>query len=620
MSNIMAKFNIFWVVISTDSLLNFGTSFIERKRFCRERESSNERMLLDDDNQLLDGPVSTQLALPSMDLKVSKSDHYLDRPNQVGGTLSSTNSAYLGARGSGGSDLRQGYSRRKLSLPVNILEPYDHEPAIQVDQVTEKSRIDKLVDSFKLLLEYNKFRMGRLTPILAQIIFLSLLLLKSIIYSLLASLKSKSSIAELIRNFLGHFYFIDVFSIYKNCAMYHQLQLLMILAPLMNRTRCLMLQLELARKNMNSYRRVNVISLNWAYLKNMKFTFRGWLELLVKAKNHKCEPGSCFDRPEEFAKRNSSKKLWVSDRISRIYYTNQIPFDRCFGSWNVNLSKAQEKRRPSILHWLVGLIDDRRDWFVASPAHRINLHHAFYMITIFAYLFVSFCVINTTILLARLDNCISCLRVSFLENGHESGSRVTSMDCSNIKGLQEIILIMVETFLTESLIDINICDCVMFFFSSMIHYSRTMRVVELLKGQFEIYNRHRLYKYKFSDQKLGGLKMGGSYEARPLYDFRSERDLGEMYDRSNFNSSIDYSLNLCDVLISEFVDLRKQFSFYLSMNTVSSTFSSAYSAVMILSSDSTAELIAIWGRLYTCVAPLLISLLLGVLVEFGVSS
>lgn len=371
---------------------------------------------------------------------------------------------------------------------------------------------------------------------------------------------------------------------------------------------------------MDSFRRVNVISLNWAYMKNMKFTLKEWLKLLATALNHKCEPGSCFNRPEELAERNSSKQLWISDRISRIYYTNRISFDRCFGSWTVDVRKAKEKEhRPSVLRWLLGLVDDRRDWFVAKPAHRINPQHAFYLITIFVGLFASFCVINTTILFARLDNCISCLKVSVSGiNGDELGSKNASLDCSNITGFQEIVLIMIETFITESLIDINICDSLMFFFSSMIHYSRTMRVVEMLKGQFEIYDQHR--RYKFSDRKIRSAPMAGSYESSPLYDFRFERGLSELYDRSNFNSNIDYSLNLCDVLISEFGDLRKQFSFYLSMNTVLSTFSSAYSVIMILSSNSTAELIAIWGRLYTCVVPLLISLLLGALVEFGVSS
>lgn len=609
---------IFWPFLVVDSVFNFSTGFIDRDRFRQERANYSREVGSHEEKQRSKQRNSSHLTLfSSSSTHLSDLDENLEESEQEESGTSRVSSIALRLTEPGDfeANQRRANHQEQPHRSSNQLESNDEAGA--------GSTVIKLINNFNLLLKYNRFGLARLSLILIQILLLLFPLLKSIVYSFLASLQDHSDLAQVIRYKLNSFNVKDVFSIYKNSVQYNQLQLLVLLPLLVNRTRALIIQLKLARKNSNTFKSTSVISLNWAYLRNMMFTTKYWLNLLTASISHKCKPGTCFHEPEEFVAQDKRINYWDSDRIGRLYYFNQISFDRCYGSLLVNCHHKveDEKLPPAIVGWFVKLVDDGRNWFVASPAHRINLHHIFYLITVLFSYIIIFSLVNTIILIARLVTYISCLRESTtsreIHNSEPGGS--PKVGCSNIESLFDLIITMSETFLTELLIDLNICDSIMFFANTMIHYSRILRVVEILDGQLSIYNSHIRDKFgkKWNNSQTNGIDSGKSSE--PFQRSYLKRGKTNSDGYSDFNDNIDHSLNLCDVILCEFDDLKRHYNFYLSIYTVLSTFSSAYSVIMILSLKSTAELVAIWGRLFTCVVPLLCGLFMGALVESGVS-
>lgn len=568
------KYNIFKPMILLDTAANLTTEFIDRERFREERLQKAE----------IDSSLENLNSQSSSDLLLDES-YLLDQPliaKQE--TFPKCSRLLVGKSLSSHESIRSG-----------------REPKHRESRKKSQSRGINLIN---------------LLPFILNLSLLTYILIKSALYSILPSHRDSAGGNMMMRDQLRKFYIYDCYGQYDRGQQYNRVQFLLILPFLFGRLDCLSKRLSMFRMNKDGYKRVNVLSLDKAYLNMFTLTTSGWWQLFVDSLRHKCEDIGILNTRRGFEVRKVNQRRKCLNSIDRIYYLNLISFQHCYRHLSMffdDPDKANDKIYSGNQAYdnsaLKCLIDEfvGKEAFLAKPAHRVDVAALKYLMVALIDSAAVFYIVNFSIFTARLIDLINIEQAtSYME----------------VLLRSESILVLLDLAIAISVISLNMMVNTMLFASSVIHYSRSLKVMKMIRAEL-----------KFR-QDGGGKMPFKSFTVMPHSNhpdmFNSslitsqsipEHSSFRHYQKGDsvINKNIEYLLDLCTVLLVELKDIKSEFTFYLSVTLVFSTLGSAYTLTFLMKSSTITETVILGSYLIASVFPFFFALFCGALLEYSVS-
>lgn len=429
----------------------------------------------------------------------------------------------------------------------------------------------------------------------------------------------------------------------KKTFIFNQLLALLLSQYLFLRIRSFMVQFKLAKSNRYRYRKMNIVEINQSYAAQIYSSLLGWLKLTFDFNQHKCQLPGPLIRERRLAQKNTNPKLRELSQIYSSYFINAIDFDSCFAGWGIQVGlKGRQDCQP--LNYPKKTYDSQRDefeqilelklernnYFIAEPAHRMDLPDLGAMLRI--YLFASF-----SVLCVMIMGLIAYLNIGF-----------SDQDCSDLLSCFTDIMLVSPKLIFGTVgatiivlnIGLNAYDNGSLAYYSLLCSSRTNKVIKMIEreNRFHSYHiarfwlseekfRENLWKDASTLELLSRFNLGSCFRANPDYRAlealaKQPRDLFppnnegaesneyERYHSANlfeskasqyrinrinhnqledFNANIDYLVDLVQILQNELDDLKKRLTIQMNLNIFFGSLATAVVFALLTSTISASE-------------------------------
>lgn len=323
--------------------------------------------------------------------------------------------------------------------------------------------------------------------------------------------------------FLEAHYISDAIESLDKGGLYKKAIFLAYLQFLILRAKFFYNRFKTANLNRSSYKKLNVVQLDWAYIGALRSTLRGWIDFCIGARNHKCCSDSTLHTRQGLIMKGLSEKLKHLTKIDRLYYFNQIDFNQCFQGASLTCIKSNEskyqiyyaKRRrmqknnsqgsdsengidkresnqltsvresKTFVESIKSLMVPDRRTFMAEPLHRVDPVHLYYLILMTIIGSSLGLILVTTLFLAHIYDLL-------IKAGLNPSDLVSTIRPATGKFLDDSkpIFGVLCDHLTNILLCLNICDNGLLAYSTVLCHSRAGKVLRMLKHELLFYHYH----------------------------------------------------------------------------------------------------------------------------------
>lgn len=542
------------------------------------------------------------------------------------------------------------------------------------DKKKKKSRIRLFLDDLIWMLEYNQQGLMSLFLFVLHISALIALSVQSIIYSNFPTDRDPET-GEFVNEYLRYaeecliidfIYSVDPTGLLNRVLAFTMVQFLIL------RVRAFYIKFKRAKINRYGYNKINVVDVELCYTYAFFNCWRDFFRRFYEGATHECFIEESLSDKNRKITLEFNRKVKKLDKMDRIYFYNQISFDKCFYKLDLidkyyddikpidcklytefieqqqksTATAFFEESKPKIswLQYIFSVDLPNRIGYVPTPEHRVDVLHGCLLLILF------FAATGTVIAFITLG-MIPC---SFV---------IYKIFKDSNRGLLFLSLAALRAYLLLACLAFNCYDNGLLNYSSINAVSRSYHVVKLLKREIE-FNRSHLRKFALIYKNYQFYsKIRSSYTDIPsiysgpfnsqfsfFHRFHSSMYLSNLYRRSvismgkflseddeyygltltyknhlpkdeirHFNENLDYLSDLVEVMMIELEDHKNFFTTYLDINLIFGVVESSVVLALLLNSHSLfniafALLTGIVGA--TC---LIVSLILGATSELAVS-
>lgn len=561
----------------------------------------------------------------------------------------------------------QRFNRERREVLMFNSKSYEEQEQ-QRQQVAEKQRLEEknrkkgFFNDLLWMLEYNQNGFMQLIICLVHILLLVSQVITSFLYISLPTDQDPVT-GELINPVLRYAEYLYMTSFVHKIDLDGRYNLLIGLSTLqflIIRLRALILRFKKAKTNRYQYKDLNIIEFDAGYGNEARYSHLELIKVFWDAfKNHECAENdllsNCKTRKEIF---EFNRKVRCLSKIDKIYYYNQIDFNRCFTCSDmlelyhrrvsqVNSELLNGKKSVSWFQYCFRVNLPGKTSFVSAPEHKIHIEPA----AIFMY---TCYIIGLSFML--IVDAFLCTTATLASIEYQDWSRYSIYGRS---------FILLKVNLTIVFIIASVWDGGLLAYCSTLLLSRSRKIVNLLKNEllflnfhlkrmtdiYDEYNysqniRKRIYS-KSTTSFIEYKKRFDEYE-RPIdseglirkYNMSefnrrqttndSDEELHKLIqdygkrirevELIKFNENIGYLLDLVEVIQMEFNDLKRSFTFLLDLYIIFGTLGSSVTLSIILSFEGLSSIcFTILGTFFCCIT-MMFSLIIGASGEASVSS
>lgn len=265
-------------------------------------------------------------------------------------------------------------------------------------------------------------------------------------------------------------------------------------------------RLKTSKANRYRYKEINIVDIEFGYASEIRCSYMDTLRSFFQLLNHECFIATSLSGANRRETLEFNSKVRCLSKMDRIYYYNQIDFNRCFAKTemftdyhklieNIDINKSEGYQYGN------GCLSPNLKWyqfvfrfnlpnkvnFVALPEHRLEFIYGMVMYYIFL-----------------IGTGFSVFIIVFL-NAAISYLAITN---SNGMPLVSLLLCLLRTYLTVTLIVFNIYDSALLAYCSAVFLARSKQAVKLLENEIQVYRYHlrRLLIINECDQSFSNFK------------------------------------------------------------------------------------------------------------------
>lgn len=409
--------------------------------------------------------------------------------------------------------------------------------------------------------------------------------------------------------FVEEWLFINSSYLFDSSGLLNRLYLFMLLRFLTVRIRALYIKIQSAKKNRYGYKSINIVDIEFCCVRAFHNRFKGIFRRGYESLTHDCYFKNSLTGDDRRVNLEFNKKVRQLDKMDRIYFYNQISFNKCYHKLDlfdkyyqdikpIDTKLAKESINYSRLDgsgvmfeddklevsWLQNLscVDlSNRIGYLPPPENRADLGVGAAML----YLYL-------VVMAPTLLTIVSSAVVAMLGISNMSRSVVRIQPFVFTQTIKSLLMILCAVFTT--------CDNVQLEYSSLVAISRSYKIVELIKREIEFLRFHQRKFTPIYDKYFTNCVV----EQAITSDEESETEEDSIdsneycmlllaYKRclprvqvKEFNENLNYLLDLVEVLLIELEDHKSRFTTYLDINLIFGVVELSVALALILSTDN----------------------------------